>query len=103
MMNTKPEIWCITGGIGSGKSTVARVFTQLSIPVYDADSRAKALYQESNELKLKVKSIFGVEVFSGNKIDRKNYPDWFFRKPDWWKNSIHWFIRSFERILWIGH
>ena len=41
----------ITGGIGSGKSVVARVFAALGVPVYDSDSRAK--YVMANDLTLR--------------------------------------------------
>ena len=44
----------ITGGIGSGKSTVAKVFEVLGIPVYYADDAAKKLMNEDEELKQKV-------------------------------------------------
>jgi dephospho-CoA kinase len=49
----------ITGGIGSGKSTVARVFETLGIPVYNADDAAKRLMQEDPEIKKQLISLFG--------------------------------------------
>lgn len=54
----------ITGGIGAGKSTVAKVFSALGVPIYDADSRAKWL-QENNLLLIEgIKSVFGNEAYS---------------------------------------
>jgi dephospho-CoA kinase len=53
----------ITGGIGSGKSTVARIFKSLGIPVYDADKRAKALYNESEAVKKAVMTLLGNEAY----------------------------------------
>ena len=41
----------ITGNIGSGKSTIAKLFALLGIPVYDADSRAKAVMINDEHLK----------------------------------------------------
>jgi dephospho-CoA kinase len=54
----------ITGCMGSGKSTVSKIFMQLGIPVYDADSRAKQLMTESPTLISKIKSIFGAEAYT---------------------------------------
>ena len=45
----------LTGGIGSGKSTIAKVFKSNSVPVYDSDSSAKILMNSSKKLKLKLK------------------------------------------------
>ena len=56
----------LTGGIGSGKSTVARIFNILGIPVYDADTRAKALYNESEVVKKAVMGLLGNNVYSEN-------------------------------------
>ena len=41
----------VTGGIGSGKSYIARLLEERGIPVYDTDSRAKALYDADGELR----------------------------------------------------
>ena len=43
----------LTGGIGSGKTTVAQVFKSLGVPVYNADEQAKALMQSSEIIKQK--------------------------------------------------
>ena len=48
----------ITGGIGSGKSTVCRAFAQLGVPVYDSDSRARRLMNEDVALKAAVSGLF---------------------------------------------
>jgi dephospho-CoA kinase len=53
----------ITGGIGSGKTTVCRVFEVLGIPVYYADDRAKWLMANDEELIGKVKAIFGAAAY----------------------------------------
>jgi dephospho-CoA kinase len=49
----------LTGGIGSGKSTVSHVFHLLKVPVYSADQRAKALITEDPSLKQSIQSAFG--------------------------------------------
>lgn len=53
----------ITGGIGSGKSTVARVFAALGIPVYEADERAKTLIEEDPEIVRQIRVLFGDEAY----------------------------------------
>ena len=53
----------ITGGIGSGKSTVGQIFQALGIPVYDADRRAKWLIQHAAALKQGILEIFGEEAY----------------------------------------
>jgi dephospho-CoA kinase len=60
----------LTGGIGSGKSTVARVFQHLGIPIYDADSRAKALYTEDTLLQEQVIQLLGEEAYTGGRLNR---------------------------------
>jgi dephospho-CoA kinase len=54
----------ITGGIGSGKSTVARLFEQSGYRVYYADDRAKLLYDQDSELKAAVKKLLGEDIYS---------------------------------------
>jgi dephospho-CoA kinase len=49
----------LTGGIGSGKSTVAKVFEVLGIPVYYADDAARRLMNENEELKSSIIKNFG--------------------------------------------
>lgn len=53
----------ITGGIGSGKSTVCHIFETLGIPVYYADDRAKAIMVEDKELIQQLKKAFGDSVY----------------------------------------
>ena len=49
----------VTGGIGSGKSTVSRFFSALGVPVYDSDQRAKSLMQHDDLIRSKIKIEFG--------------------------------------------
>ena len=56
----------ITGGIGSGKSTVCRIFETMDIPVYYADARAKHLMNHNWELKSKIKTILGKKAYHRN-------------------------------------
>ena len=50
----------LTGGIGSGKSIVCRIFKVLGVPVYDADSRAKSLMTTDGIVISQIKKEFGV-------------------------------------------
>lgn len=60
----------LTGGIGSGKSTVAEVFATLGIPVFNADAVAKGLMNNDPILKLKLIELFGDNVFVNGQLDR---------------------------------
>lgn len=53
----------ITGGIGSGKSVVARVFAALGVPVYDSDSRAKLVMATDLVLRAQLQEAFGAEAY----------------------------------------
>lgn len=72
----------LTGGIGSGKSTVARIFEVLGVPVYYADEAAKALMNEDGELKQKIKNEFGDAVYINEKLDRKALAGIVFNAPE---------------------
>lgn len=56
----------ITGGIGSGKTTVCKMFEQLSIPVYYADIEAKKLMTFDAHLKSEIKALLGKEAYHSN-------------------------------------
>jgi len=61
----------ITGGIGSGKSTVCKVFELLGIPVYYADTAAKEIMHTDGELKLSIQTHFGENIYGPDgKLDR---------------------------------
>lgn len=60
----------LTGGIGSGKSTVALVFRHLGIPVYEADQRAKWLQNNDPVVKGKLRNLLGEKVVRPEGIDR---------------------------------
>jgi dephospho-CoA kinase len=72
----------LTGGIGSGKSTVAKVFEVLGIPVYYADEAAKKLMHEDKELKEKIQLQFGKEVYKNGQLDKKHLAGIVFTAPE---------------------
>ncbi|MBC6366320.1 dephospho-CoA kinase [Algoriphagus sp. AK58] len=59
MSKSVPILVGVTGGIGSGKSTVCQVFSILGIPIYSADDRAKWLMTHDSSLKEEIISSFG--------------------------------------------
>ena len=61
----------LTGGIGSGKSTVAHVFEILGIPVYYADKEAKRLMNEDPDIRKQVIAHFGEEAYADNILNRR--------------------------------
>jgi len=66
------KIYGLTGGIGSGKTTVGQVFKTFGIAIYNADERAKWLTENNNTIKLKIKSIFGEQLYDLNDVlDKK--------------------------------
>ena len=60
----------LTGGIGSGKTTVATFFEALGIPVYIADDEAKALMVRSKVIRRKLIALFGEEAYLGKELNR---------------------------------
>lgn len=60
----------LTGGIGSGKTTVAKAFEALGIPVYIADEEAKKLMHRSKVIKRKLIALFGENAYVDGKLNR---------------------------------
>ena len=54
----------ITGGIGTGKTLVCKVFSTLAIPIYNADSRAKWLMNNDTNLKSNIVQLIGKEAYN---------------------------------------
>lgn len=71
----------LTGGIGSGKSTIARLFQAEGIPVYIADEEAKKILDLPETIK-KVSQTFGDSIIFDGKIDRKKLSEIVFKNPD---------------------
>ncbi len=61
----------IAGGIGSGKSVVANILQQMGFPVYDSDSRAKALTQTNADIRQQLTAMFGDNLFKNNVLNKK--------------------------------
>ncbi|MEO6583432.1 MAG: dephospho-CoA kinase [Ferruginibacter sp.] len=61
----------LTGGIGSGKSTVAKIFEVLQVPVYYADASAKKLMNTDAVLRRQITQLFGTKAYKDNVVDNK--------------------------------
>jgi dephospho-CoA kinase len=72
----------ITGGIGSGKSTVARIFEVLGIPVYYADDAAKRIMNEDPELRQSIIDTFGEATYTNGVLNRSVLSSLVFNNPE---------------------
>ena len=72
----------ITGGIGSGKSTVCAILAEFGVAVYDSDSRAKRLMNEDNTLRERLVERFGSEVYCAEGLNRRYLAERVFGNPE---------------------
>ena len=66
-----PKLIAVCGGIGAGKSTVTRLLRIMGYPVYDCDSQAKRLMEESEPVKQQLIDLFGPTAYDGNHLNRQ--------------------------------
>lgn len=71
----------LTGGIGSGKTTVAKIFSLLRVPVYYADEASIRLYHSNKELKADLQSNFGDEIYKDGVLNRSKLASLVFNDP----------------------
>jgi dephospho-CoA kinase len=71
----------LTGGIGSGKTTIAKLFKAEGIPVYIADEEAKKIMQLPETIH-KIKTIFGQEIIENQQINKKKLSEIVFNNPE---------------------
>lgn len=72
----------LTGGIGSGKSTVLNEFKDLGIKTYSADNAAKTLINSDRALIDSIKKVFGNNIYKKNKLDTKQLSKIVFQDSD---------------------
>lgn len=71
----------LTGGIGSGKSTIASFFKELGVPVYIADDRAKQLMEDDESIKKRIIEEFGEKAYDESKPNRYYIAQIVFNNP----------------------
>jgi dephospho-CoA kinase len=81
----------VTGGIGSGKTSVTNKFRELGVNVIDTDLIAHDLTQKNADVLVEIKNIFGDKVFSGDTLSRDKMREVVFNNNE--------LLRSLERIL----
>lgn len=82
----------ITGGIGSGKSTICRIFEVMEVPVFNADAEARRLQNEDPNIRSSMISLFGNEVYNDDGLNRKLVAELVFNNKfllDQLNNIIH--------------
>jgi dephospho-CoA kinase len=60
----------VTGGIGSGKTSVCRVFSVLGIPVFSADREAQYIMENDKDIMRKINSLAGQDLYTGGSLNR---------------------------------
>ena len=70
-MSEKQLIIGLTGGMGAGKTTVAKMFEELGIPVYYADNRAKELMEEEPDLVAAITDLFGEKAYEEGRLNNR--------------------------------
>ncbi|MDB5257826.1 MAG: dephospho-CoA kinase [Chitinophagaceae bacterium] len=81
-MPNKPLLLGVTGGIGSGKSTVCQLFAVLGIPIYNADDRAKWIVSNDLETRKAISDIFGPDSFLQGEYNRAFIASIVFQSPE---------------------
>lgn len=68
----------LTGGLGSGKTTVSKIFASLGVPIFYADDIAKSIMNENQALRKEIINLFGKEAYT-EKLNRKHIADIVFK------------------------
>ena len=92
----------LTGGIGSGKTTISKIFEELGVPVYNSDLEAKKI-MELPEVIVLLKNSFGEEFFENNILNRAKLADLVFRnaeKLNVLNAIVHPFVKK-DFLFWV--
>lgn len=104
-MPTKPRLIGVTGGIGSGKSTVCKIFEILGHKVYYADDRAKSLMNNDQVLREKIKELFGDLAYTAEGLNRAFISGQVFKNPELLQklNSVVHPAVAHDLQSWVAH
>jgi dephospho-CoA kinase len=94
----------ITGGIGSGKTSVCRVFSVLGIPVFSADLEAKKIMDNNDEIVHSINAIAGKDLYSTGSLDREVLANLIFNNQDM-LNKVNALVHPLifkNFLLWVG-
>jgi dephospho-CoA kinase len=86
----------LTGNIGSGKTTISKIFEKLGVPIYNSDEKSKLLLDTNIQLKEKLIEKFG-NIYDNDKIDKKKFADIIFTDKDELEKAnviIHPFVKE---------
>ncbi|MFM8587950.1 MAG: dephospho-CoA kinase [Bacteroidota bacterium] len=72
----------LTGGMGSGKSTVAQIFEVMGVPVYYADAEAKKIMSSHPKLIQEIKQLFGQDAYTNGQLNRSLIAEKVFKQKD---------------------
>ncbi len=72
----------VTGGIGSGKSTVSEILRKEGFPVYDTDKEARRLQNEHPEIRTRLMELFGNDAYDETGLNRKFLAANVFKQPE---------------------
>ena len=97
----------LTGGIGSGKSSIAQMFAELGVPIIDADAISRSLTAKNGEALPAIRQLFGDEVFdSKGRLNRTALREEVFRRPlrfihyCFWLQPFGLIIFRFNRLIY---
>ncbi|MDR2660797.1 MAG: dephospho-CoA kinase [Lactobacillaceae bacterium] len=76
------KLIAITGGIGSGKTTVANIFKNLGFTILDADKVARDVVEPGTHVLEEIKNTFGLEIMDGNHLNRRKLGSIVFQDPN---------------------
>lgn len=98
-----PKIIGITGGIGSGKSEVAKFIADMGYPVYNSDRAAKTVIRQDPQIRREIIELLGPESFSGEEYNRDFVSEQIFEKEEL-RSALNAIVhpavaRDFERWL----
>lgn len=87
----------LTGGIGSGKSTVSSIFSRLGVPVIDADQVARSVVEPGTDALAKLLAHFGEKILANGQLDRRRLREIIFsdeKAKQWVEALLHPLIKA---------